>query len=104
MSKRKTQEEIERRLAEARRLLRARHAGFEPDAAFAGRVIARLPHDTPWAFEWAVRRILPASVALAVVLMIAVVATGGFSVRTTASAETGNDPLEWLLEGRQEVR
>jgi hypothetical protein len=106
-------DDIEARIEAVRRSLRQRHAGIEPDAHFASRVVARLPRNQGWSFDWAVRRILPLSIGLALVLMIAVVVTGGLGARTapvaTAAAtpsasQTGSDPLEWLLEGRQELR
>jgi hypothetical protein len=101
---------IEARLVEVRRLLAERHARIQPDAGFAGRVVARLPRNEAWSFEWAVRRVLPASLAFAMVLLIAVLATGGFarqaaaSATASASSHTSSDPLDWLLESRQEVR
>ena len=98
------------RQAEVRRLLRERHAGIEPDARFADRIVARLPRNEAWSFDWAVRRVLPVSLAIAMALTIAIVVTGGSVARTTASASIAStprgatDPLEWLLEGRQAVR
>lgn len=95
---------------EVRRRLRERHAGIEPDASFAARVIANLPRNEAWAFDWAVRRVLPMSLALALVLMIAVAITGRSATPTTVSASVSstsqgtNDPLDWLLEGRGDRR
>ena len=109
MTGRKPPEGLERRLDDVRRSLRGRHAGIEPDAHFADRVIARLPKNEGWTIAWAARRILPVSVALATVLMIAALATTRSSDRTIASttrstsasatSPTGSDSLEWLLEG-----
>ena len=110
MSGRETRSDIDRRVEDVRRSLRERHSGIEADAGFAARVIARLPRDEAWAFDWAARRILPVSIGLAMVLMIAVMATGGFARRAPATAsasptsQSGSDPLDWLLEGRQELR
>ena len=112
MTGRRTQDENEERILNVHRLLRERHAGIEPDSYFVGRVIARLPRNEAWSFEWAVRFILPASLALAMALMIAVIATGGFAGRTapasaapvSSTSQTASDPLEWLLEGRKELR
>ena len=110
MTGRRTKDELEKRLAEVRVGLRARHAAIEPDAHFSTRVIARLPRDEAWSFAWAVRRTLPASIALAMLLGVAVAATGGFAKRQTSQASsapasrTVTDPLDWLLEGRQELR
>ena len=109
MTGRKTPDELERRLNDVRRSLRARHAGIEPDAHFADRVIARLPKDEGWTIAWAARRILPVSIAFAAVLMVAALATTRSTDRTIASttrststsaaSQTGSDSLEWLLEG-----
>jgi hypothetical protein len=109
MSGRNASEQLERRLDDVRRSLRARHAGIEPDAHFADRVIARLPKDEGWTIAWAARRILPVSLAFAAVLMVAALATTRSSDRTIASttrststsaaSQTGSDSLEWLLEG-----
>jgi len=114
MTGRKSTDELERRLDEVSRSLRARHAGIEPDAHFADRVIARLPKDEGWTIAWAARRILPASIAFAAVLMVAALATTKSADRTIASttratptstaSQTGSDALDWLLEdggGRQ---
>ena len=109
MTGRKPRTGLDGRLENVRSSLRQHHARVEPDEHFASRVIARLPREAEGSFEWAVRRILPVSVALAVALTIAVLAIGGSASRTTpasvaASSQSGNDPLEWLLEDRQEVR
>ena len=107
MTGRKTRDELERRLDDVRRALGARHAGIEPDAHFADRVIARLPKDEGWTIAWAARRILPVSIAFAAVLMVAALATTRSTDRTVASTstsasattQTGSDSLDWLLEG-----
>ena len=114
MTGRKKRDELDRRLDDVRRSLRARHAGIEPDARFADRVIARLPKDEGWTIAWAARRILPVSIAFAAVLMIAALATtrstdrtiaaASTSTSTSATSPTGSDSLDWLLEdgrGRQ---
>ena len=109
MTGRKTPDELDRQLHDVRRALRARHAGIEPDAHFADRVMARLPKDEGWTIAWAARRILPVSLAFAAVLMVAALATTRSSDRTIAStarststsaaSQSGSDSLEWLLEG-----
>lgn len=109
MTGRKTRDELDRQLHDVRRALRARHAGIEPDTHFVDRVIARLPKDEGWTIAWAARRILPVSLAFAVVLMVAALATTRSSDRTIASttrstsasatSQTGSDSLDWLLEG-----
>ena len=106
MSGRKTPDDLKRRLNDVRRSLGARHAGIEPDAHFADRVIARLPKDEGWTLAWAARRILPVSIAFAAVLMVAALATTRSTDRTIVSTSTpastmtpsGSESLEWLLE------
>jgi hypothetical protein len=110
MKHRKGEDEIERRLDDLRRLLRGRRVAIEPDPFFADRVVARLPRNPAWSFDWAARRILPVSLALALALTIAAVATGRPAgartepVSASTTSQTGNDPLEWLLDGRQDLR
>jgi hypothetical protein len=110
MTGRRTRDEVKSRLEDVGRLLRERHAGIEPDANFAARVVARLPRDTAWTLARAATRIVPVSLVFAVALMIAVVATVRSTSRITASTplsatvQTEDDPLEWLLEGREESR
>lgn len=53
---------------ELRRLLRAHHGGVEPDPGFADRVVAHLAREPGDPFGWAVMRILPATLALALLL------------------------------------
>lgn len=65
--------------------LRAHHAGIEPDAAFAARVLARLPEaESPLA--WAAMRLLPAGLVLAVLL-------------AGAAFEIGRTPAEFPAAG-----
>lgn len=110
MTRRKEREEVEKRLEEVRRLLRERHAGIEPDAAFVHRVLDRLPPEAAWSIDWAAWRILPVSLLLAAMLVVAVVTTNRSTgetvtpVAVSASSETPSDVLEWLLEGRGEKR
>lgn len=54
-----------------RRVLRGHHAGIEPDPGFAARVVARLPAAAD-PLRWAALRLLPAGLALALVLGILV--------------------------------
>jgi hypothetical protein len=103
MTARRTRKNVESRLEDVRRLLRERHAGIEPDAHFVHRVIARLPRTPEWSIAWAARRILPVSLALAMALVIAAVATGHSMSRTArseavAASQSEGDPLLWLLE------
>jgi hypothetical protein len=105
-------DETDRRLEDFRAGLRARHAGIEPDAGFAARVVLNLPRDGSWPIIWAARRILPAAVALAlallaVTLMRAPRGSGDTTaVATAAVAESpgGLDPVSWLLGIAGEAR
>jgi len=107
MTGRRKPDEFEQRINDVRRSLRARHAGIEPDAQFADRVIARLPKNEGWTIAWAARRILPVSLAFAAVLMVAALATtrstdrtiASTSTSTSATSQTGTDSLDWLLDG-----
>ena len=92
----------ERRNA-ARALFRSHHGNVEPDARFAERVAARLPARSDVVFGWAVARVLPATLALLLVLM-------WVSWRSVPAAQPLDDPsptedvLTWVLgptgEGR----
>jgi hypothetical protein len=96
MSTRKVDPRLAARLEEARRSFREHHARVEPDAAFVSRVALRLRRDPAGDLGWAAVRLLPASIAIALVLAWAV--TRGTTVRqelTATPAET--DTLAWLL-------
>lgn len=60
-------DELERKMELARRALRDHHAGVDPDPSFVARVRARLPA-SPDPLRWAAARLLPAGLALALVL------------------------------------
>ena len=94
--------DIDRRLEEVRRLMRERHAGIEPDTEFASRVAARLPHESAWPLVWAARRMLPVSLGLAALLLIAVLLIGPAASATSAptAVQTDDDPVSWVLESR----
>lgn len=64
-------DEIERKMELVRSALRDHHAGVEPDPGFVSRVRARLPASSD-PLRWAAVRLLPAGVALALVLGIMV--------------------------------
>src|SRR5260221_12641760 len=105
MTGRTDKSRIEARLVEVRRLLAERHARIQPDAGFAGRVVARLPRNEAWSVEWAARRVLPASLACPMVLLIAVLPTGGSARPTPApappcrSSPPPRPPPTWPLRG-----
>lgn len=64
-------DDLERKLELTRRILRHHHAGVGPDAGFVARVTARLPAP-PDPLRWAAARLLPAGLALALVLGVLV--------------------------------
>lgn len=89
------------RFAAARTGFRRHHAGAVPDAGFAARVTAALPGEKDSggadAVTWMALRLLPAAVALALVL-------GAWSWMATsrpsdlAASATTDDVLAWVLE------
>jgi len=93
-----------------RRLLRAHRTAVDPGPYFVDRVIAHLPRTQGLMLAWAARRVLPVTLALAAVLSVAVLATGGSVHRSvdapsvSATSQRGSDPLDWLLENGQGVR
>lgn len=102
-------DELDRRVEAARRLLRERRLTVDPDPQFAARVLARLSSPEAWVFAWAVRRVLPATLAVAAVLTAAIFATRSAPVAsapasTVSESQGSGDPLDWVLEGRQEPR
>lgn len=90
------------RWSELRRELRDRHARILPDAGFAARVTARLEGPTD-PFVWASRRLLPATLALTLVL-------GGWCLLRTPSPDSlaeqlaDGDLLSWVASGPREDR
>ena len=110
MTRSKDREALERRVSEVTRLLAEHRLVVDPDPAFVDRVVARLSREEGWMFAWAARRVLPVTLAVAALLMVAVLAVDRATPRpvATASASTtsqqGNDPLEWLLEDGRGVR
>jgi hypothetical protein len=105
----KPRDDIDRRLEVVRELLRERRVVVEPGPHFAERVVARLREPESWMFAWAARRVLPATLALAAALMVAIIATNRVPGRavpasTVSESQGSSDPLDWLLEGRGELR
>lgn len=84
------------RLAQTMRALADHHAGVEPDAGFAARVVAALPRQNPLVVRFALR-LLPVALALVLVL------TGWILIEqrrhTVVSQETvpTDDLLTWVL-------
>jgi hypothetical protein len=85
------------RIETARRLLRDHHADIRPDAAFADRVVARLPQASPDLLGWAALKLLPATLLVAVVL-------GWLAWQATVDPGTAQvsspteDLLSWVIE------
>ncbi len=102
--------DLDRRLEEARRRMPRVHAGVEPDAHFARRVVAALPPQEDAGLPWAAWRGVPVSVALALALAaaLAVTARGSGASAGNAPAATavqaGDDLMSWVLEGRESSR
>lgn len=87
------------RLELAGDLLGERGLEVEPDAGFAARVLAALP-EPPQVLGWAALRVLPATLALALVL-------GGWTFLQTQSPATlveespSDDLLTWVMESEE---
>ncbi len=80
-----------------RRYLRQRHAKVEPDPAFAERVLARLARRPAELMGLAALRLLPATLALVMVLAWLSIRAGADS-QPTAPQTTGDDMIGWLIE------
>jgi len=98
-----TDTRLAKRLAAAQELFRRHHGNVEPDALFADRVIARLPSRSDAALGWAVARMLPATLALLLVLVwlswqTIPVADPALEVSPT------EDVLAWVLDRAGEDR
>ena len=84
------------RLEAANRLLHGHHTEVEPDVRFAARVVAALPEPAPL-LGWAALRLLPASLALVLVL-------SGWcwleapSPSALIAESPSDDLLSWVLE------
>ena len=91
------------RLERARVYFQEHHAGVEPDSGFATRVAARLERPSTDLLGWAAWKLLPATLALAVVL-------AWFALRVTpgtgsvASASPTEDPVGWILNETEVTR
>lgn len=94
---------VDERVEAARRLLRERRIIVEPDPHFADRVAGQLRANENWMFAWAARRVLPATLAVAAALTVAIFVTGGLPGGPASSSgvletQSGSDPLDWLLD------
>jgi hypothetical protein len=84
------------RLRMATKLFREEHAGVEPDAGFAARVVASLPSSSPEVLGWAALRLLPATLALALVLTAWALAVTP-SPTSLLDQSLDDDLLSWIL-------
>jgi len=84
------------RLLETVRALADHHAGIDPDAAFAARVVAALPEQRPLLARFALK-LLPAALALVLVLAGWIAIEGR---RHTVAQEPvpSDDLLTWVLQ------
>ena len=85
-----------RRLDAARQLFGRQHVGIDPDAGFAARVIAALPR-RGGVLEWAALKLLPAALALAMILAGWVLVEGRGNGSLPEQSPT-DDLLGWVLE------
>lgn len=89
-----------RRMTAVRDLFEAHHAEVLPDAGFAARVVARLPAPAG-GMAWAAVRLLPATLALALVLT-------GWCLLTAPSPSSlveeapSDDLLTWVMASAEE--
>ncbi|TNF84327.1 MAG: hypothetical protein EP299_00460 [Acidobacteria bacterium] len=85
------------RLKLAAEILRNHQSGTEPDAGFATRVVAALPTSSADLLGWAAMRLLPATLALALVLTVwALAATP--SPTSLVEQALGDDLWSWILD------
>lgn len=90
------------RLGQVQRDLERHHAGLEPEPGFAARVVSRLPRPTE-VLGWAAVRLLPATVALVLVL------TGWCWLAAPSPSallddSPSDDLLAWVLDPEAEAR
>jgi hypothetical protein len=85
------------RMRVARELLREHHGNVEPDAHFATRVAARLTREPASRLGWAAVRVLPATLALLLVLAWLSWQTTPDPASLLAESPT-DDLLTWVLD------
>jgi len=98
-----TDTRLAKRLAAAQELFRDHHGNVEPDAFFADRVVARLPSQSEAALGWAVARMLPATLALLLVLVWLSWQTAPVGDAAVEVSPT-EDVLAWVLDRAGEDR
>ena len=84
------------RLETVGRILQGHHVAIEPEADFAARVVARLPEPDPL-LGWAAQRLLPATLALVLVLWGWCWLVAPRPSALLAESPT-DDLLSWVLE------
>jgi hypothetical protein len=89
-------------LTAARQLLGEHHAGVEPDAAFAARVVAALPGGAHDLLGRAALRLLPAALALVLVLAGWTLIASRRPASLVEQAPT-DDLLAWALESQEDA-
>jgi hypothetical protein len=103
MSAREHDERIQARLEEARRWFREHHAGVEPGPDFAARVAALLRRDPAEDLGRAALRLLPAALALLLVLAWAAARVAP-SVSQASSAAAEVDVISWVYGETEAAR
>jgi predicted anti-sigma-YlaC factor YlaD len=86
------------RLQAARQYFEAHHGGVQPDGAFVARVSQRLKGGPAAALGWAAWRLLPATLALALVLAWFAFQTAPSPTQASESLAPTEDLIGWLLE------
>jgi hypothetical protein len=92
------------RLDAARAILRDHRAEIDPDPGFAARVTANL-HDAPSEMlGWAAQRLLPATLALLLVLAWLVISATPATVYANEEPAPTEDLFTWVLESAGDER
>jgi len=86
------------RLQAARHYFEAHHGDVKPDASFAARVAQRLNGRPAAALGWAAWRLLPATLALALLLAWFAFQTSPSPTEVSESLAPTDDLVSWLLE------
>jgi hypothetical protein len=84
-------------MEQARLFFRRHHANVQPDPAFADRVTARLRREPVELLGWAALRLLPATLALVLILAWLAFQAAGSNEVQIAEAGSG-DLIGWVLE------
>ncbi len=90
-------DELDARWRRALEGLRSHHAGLEPDAGFPARVLARMPAEAADGLGWAAARLLPAGLAVAVVLGWLCLRAGGLPGAAPLAADPVGEVTDWVL-------